>query len=101
MRNPLPASIEGTCEVCRTFIAPQYRLCYPCLQQPNNLGALVPITYSEHLGQMHTALRNYKDGLPEVRAYAMPRLASIMWRFLDSHEQCIARAAGGAPLDLV
>lgn len=101
MRNPLPATAGGVCEVCRTFIAPQFQLCYPCLQQPNHFATVVPITYSEHLGQMHTALRNYKDGHPEVRAYAMPRIASIMWRFLASHEGCIARAAGGAEFDLV
>jgi hypothetical protein len=24
------------------------------------------------------------------RAYAMPRLTAILWRFLDLHEQCVA-----------
>jgi predicted amidophosphoribosyltransferase len=92
MRNVL-ASQEGICEVCKTFIPPAYRRCFSCDRQPNNLDVVVPITYSEHLGQMHHALRAYKDGLPDVQNYAMPRLAAILWRFLAGHESCVVRAA--------
>lgn len=92
MRNVLPAGV-GICHICHTFIAPAFSLCWKCASQPNQFDAVVPITYSEHLGQMHTALRNYKDGVAQVRDYAAPRLASILWLFLESHEACVARAA--------
>jgi predicted amidophosphoribosyltransferase len=62
----------------------------------------VPITYSEHLGQLHTALRGYKDDFyPQVRRYAMVRLAAILWRFLERHEHCVARAADIGAFDIV
>ena len=80
--------------ICRGFNDPEYDTCYQCGHQPEVLDAVVPITYSEHLGQMHTALRNYKDGAsPGVRRHAAVRLAAILWRFLDRHEECVARAA--------
>jgi hypothetical protein len=93
MRNVLPAQ-PGVCEICHTFNKADFPTCYRCGHGPNHLDAVVPITYSEHLGQMHTALRNYKDGLNSSRAYALPRLTGILWRFAEDHEQCVARACG-------
>lgn len=93
MRN-VPPVRAGICRICRTFVDPGFATCLACNGQPNQLDLIVPITYSEHLGQMHTALRSYKDGMPDVQAYAMPRLAAILWRFLEEHESCVARAAG-------
>lgn len=102
MRN-VAAAGPGVCEVCRTFIDPnKYSRCHPCAFQPDNLAAVVPITYSEGLGQMHTALRNYKDGQSRtIRRNAAIRLAAILWRFLGDHEACAARAAGVNGFDLV
>src|SRR5690349_21799701 len=101
MRNVLSAEAEGACRICRTFIGPGYDRCYPCAHQPDHFDVVVPITYSEHLGQMHTALRSYKDGPEEGRRYAMVRLTAILWRFLDAHEECVARAANAHGFDLV
>jgi hypothetical protein len=93
MRNVRPAE-PGICDLCHTFSKSDFSTCFACGHVPNTLDAVVPITYSEHLGQMHTALRNYKDGLPANRAYALPRLTGILWRFAEAHEECVARAAG-------
>ena len=100
MRNVLPAS-DGICTTCHTFIGPTYSTCYQCQHQANHLDAVVPISYSEHLGQLHTALRGYKDGEPAVQRYARPRIAAILWRFLSAHEQCVANNAGVASFDMV
>jgi predicted amidophosphoribosyltransferase len=100
MRN-VPAARDGLCEICSTFTPPEYSVCLSCSRQPNNLDVVVPITYSEHLGQMHHALRSYKDGVDEVQRYATPRLTAILWRFLDEHEDCVARAAGATVFDIV
>src|SRR4051812_33355110 len=100
MRN-IPAPAAGICASCRTFIEPGYRECYACAMGPAELNTVVPITYSEALGQVHGALRGYKDGWPAERSYAMPRLAAILWRFLEVHEPCVARAAGVAAFDVV
>lgn len=86
------------------FVEAEYSECYPCGHtQPGLIDAVVPITYSEHLGQMHTALRNYKEPLVSAssRRYAAIRLAAILWRFLDVHERCVATAAGTDHFDVV
>jgi len=99
---PIAPPGPGICRVCWGFVNRDFDSCYPCGHQPDNLKAVVPITYSENLGQIHLALRNYKDGNSEgVRRYAAVRLAAIFWRFLARHEECVARAAGVDGFDLV
>lgn len=102
MRNIAPAG-PGICRICWAFIDPAYDTCYKCGHQPDCLAAVVPVTYSEHLGQVHLALRNYKDGgSTAIRRHGAVRLAAILWRFLREHESCVARAAGAADgFDLV
>lgn len=101
MRNPAMPR-PGVCPVCRTFHDPAYDVCIACSQQPNNLDALAPITYSVHSGQMHDALRNYKDDpRSDVRRFHAVRLTAILWRFLEGHERCLAVAAGVDRFDLV
>lgn len=101
MRNIAPGG-PGICRVCWGFIDPGFDTCYKCGHQPDSLDAMVPITYSEHLGQIHLALRNYKDGgSSAIRRHDAIRLAAILWRFLSEHETCVARAAGAGHFDLV
>jgi len=100
MRNVQPVG-SGVCSVCHQFVKREYERCYSCMMGSRVLDAVVPITYSEHLGQMHTALRNYKDGLPQNQRYAAIRLTAILWRFIEAHEHCVARAAGTEDFDIV
>jgi predicted amidophosphoribosyltransferase len=102
MRNVLPAG-SGICSTCKTFIdAALYSTCYACSGQPSLLDAVVPITYSAHLGQIHTVLRTYKDAASEdARRFASIRLTAILWRFLETHETCIAAAADTSRFGLV
>lgn len=101
MRNIAPAG-PGICRVCWGFIDPEYDTCFKCGHQPDSLDVMVPITYSEHLGQIHLALRNYKDANSEsIRRHDAIRLAAILWRFLRDHESCVARAADVDGFDLV
>lgn len=101
MRNIVAAG-PGICRVCWTFMNPDFETCHKCAHQPDCLDAMVPITYSEHLGQMHLALRNYKDAdSVGIRRHDAIRLSAILWRFLRDHESCVARAAGVDGFDLV
>jgi predicted amidophosphoribosyltransferase len=100
MRNVLPAG-GGVCATCKCFIDPDYGRCYKCMTTNQCLDLVVPITYSEHLGQVHTALRSYKSGWPEEQKYASVRLTAILWRFLREHESCLAEAADVAGFDIV
>ncbi|MGH2850839.1 MAG: hypothetical protein ACRDLP_09505 [Solirubrobacteraceae bacterium] len=100
MRNVLPAG-PGVCSVCSTFIDPGYARCIPCSGAGDELASVVAITYSEHLGQIHTVLRGYKDGPETQRRYMMIRLTAILWRFLEAHEACVATSAAVTEFDLV
>lgn len=101
MRNMAPPG-PTVCPTCHAFIAPHYNVCRPCSQQPDELDAVVPITYSENRGPLHHALRMYKDGpQEEVRRYAIVRLTAVLWRFLEAHEGCLASHVGVSSFDLV
>lgn len=102
MRN-IPRGRPDLCGICHTFTDPSYGdTCYPCRQQPNSFSLIAPISYSEHGGQLHTALRNYKDGYgQQVRDFAWVRLTAILWRFLNDHEPCLAARAGVPAFELV
>ena len=106
MINPATAG-PGVCSSCRTFCNDSFSMCYPCGHElPRNLDVMVPITYSVDLGQMHTALRGYKDGWAgnqsdRLKNTFTSELAAVLWRFLRLHEDCVATAAGVAGFDVV
>ena len=97
MRN-IPRDRSDTCKVCHTFMDPNPSYggeCISCGRQPNGFDLVAPISYSEHGGQLHTALWTYKNAEQEpVRTYAAVRLESILWRYIEDHESCLAAAVG-------
>lgn len=92
MLPPAPPATEDVCSVCLTF-TDGYDTCYPCGHRARAADAVLPVSYSVHMGQLHTALRGYKEGWTSSRRLTM-ELAAVLWRFLDRHEQCLARQAG-------
>src|ERR1051325_3077411 len=99
MRNPQPPAGD-VCEMCRTFTN-GYSTCYKCEFTARYADLVVPISYSEHFGQLHTILSAYKRA-PEVVARPLRmQLAAVLWRFLVGHEACLAHAAGVSRFDLV
>lgn len=100
MRNPAPPQL-GVCSICRTFVAPSAELCAKCRGWPNHLDAVVPITYSVHGQQMHTALWTYKNAAEAAQRFPQVRLGAILWRFLRGHGTCVAAAAGIEQFDSV
>jgi predicted amidophosphoribosyltransferase len=100
MLGPLPATAADVCGTCLTFTQ-GYGTCYRCGHQARFTDAVVPISYSVHFGQLHTALQQYKRA---VHAAARPlelQLAAVLWRFLAGHERCLAGAAGVDRFELV
>lgn len=67
--------------------------CYACGHHERAADAILPISYSPHLGQLHAALRGYKEGWPSSRRFTI-ELAAVLWRFLDRHERCLASRIG-------
>lgn len=100
MLNPLQAGASDVCRVCRTFTY-GYDTCYRCGFDPHYADAVVPISYSEHFGQLHTNLAAYKRAPAPVAHPLQMQLAALLWRFLAAHERCVARAVGVSGFDLV
>jgi predicted amidophosphoribosyltransferase len=98
-----PASAApGICRVCRLPIDTEIPLCIACANQPNRLDAILPITYAARGGPVYRLLREYKNArVLERGTSAAIWVAGILWRFLDSHEACLANAARAERFDFV
>ncbi len=100
--NVLLAPRRGpdVCPMCFNFTA-GYKLCYGCAYGGQVLDAVLPISYSVALEQLHHALASYKRLEGDVARQLQAILAAILWRFLTGHEACVAKAANTERFDLV
>lgn len=99
--NPLRPSDADVCEICLTF-TDGYSRCYRCGHSQLVTRSVLPISYSPHGGQLHTALYGYKRHSGATAQRFTIQLAAVLWRFIDLHESCLARSAGvGTRFDLV
>lgn len=101
MRNALAPAAPDVCSVCTTFTTGGYTTCYPCGRAPRYADAVMPISYSEGHGQLHHALRGYKQMTGSPASRLRLELAAVLWRFVARHEGCLARAVGAPAFDLV
>jgi predicted amidophosphoribosyltransferase len=67
-----------------------------CATRPPWLDAVAPISYSVAHQQLHHTLASYKRLGGDAGRRLTVALAAVLWRYLDGHEACIARAAGCA-----
>lgn len=95
-----PRRGPSVCEICFNF-TDGYRRCYACTHNELWLDAVLPISYSVGLEQLHYALRSYKRGNGEAARRHQTELAAVLWRFIDRHERCIATHVGARAFDLV
>jgi hypothetical protein len=88
------------CDQCFNFTR-GFDRCYACDHNQPWLAAIAPISYSVAREQLHHALRLYKriGGTPGRRLTL--ELSSVLWRYLDAHERCIANAAGVDGFELI
>jgi predicted amidophosphoribosyltransferase len=95
-----PRAGPDVCSRCFNFTR-GFERCYACDHNEPWLAAIAPISYSVGLEQLHHALRSYKriDGTAGRRLVL--ELSSVLWRFLDAHERCVARAANVDRFELV
>jgi hypothetical protein len=82
----------GTCERCFNLTA-GYTRCYACAQIPQWLDAMAPVSYSIATEELHAALAGYKRMSGRAAERLQAELAAVLWRFLSTHEQCLANAA--------
>lgn len=95
-----PGRGAGFCATCTTFVDADYQRCYQCNSQ-HWLAAVLPISYAERSGQLHTNLAGYKRWTPAIAERTRLQLAAVLWRFIAAHEPCLAIAAGVDRFDLV
>lgn len=89
----------GVCRQCFNF-TDGYARCYACTQHPKILAAVAPVSYSVAHEQLHHALASYKRLTGDISRRLALQLAAVLWRFLELHEACVARATttDGFPL---
>jgi hypothetical protein len=95
-----PRRGPDVCGTCFNFTA-GYARCWACAHGQPSLDALAPISYSVACEQLHHALASYKRLNGDVARRLQAILAAILWRFLTTHEACIAKAADIHGFDLV
>lgn len=95
MLNPPLRGTDGICPICFTFTN-GYPTCVQCRNSNSVItSAVLPVTYSIHMGQVHEALYQYKrSSSVAVRNKFRDDVAAIIYRFLDRHESCLAAEAG-------
>lgn len=99
MLAPRPG--PGVCDTCFDLIAGERTRCHRCAAQSGGLDAAAPISYSVAHEQLHHTLRAYKRLPLEVAGRFQVELAAVLWRHLQDHEHCLARAAGIERFELV
>src|SRR6185312_2350850 len=95
-----PRRGPDVCGTCFNFTA-GYTSCWSCAHGQPSLDAVAPISYSVAREQLHHALASYKRLNGDVARHLQAILAAIVWRFLTTHEACIANAADIPCFDLV
>lgn len=95
-----PRDGTGVCTFCFNLTR-GFERCYSCARGELALAAMVPISYSVGGEQLHHALMGYKRLNGEIARRLTVELAAVLWRFLVSHEQCVAAAAGVPAFELV
>jgi hypothetical protein len=98
MLSPRPG--PGVCITCFNLTS-GYARCYACAHQPSAIDAVAPISYSVAHEQLHHALASYKRLGGEVARRLGLQLAAVIWRYLEAHEHCVARAAGAHAFPIV
>ncbi|MHB1836552.1 MAG: hypothetical protein ACYCXW_16515 [Solirubrobacteraceae bacterium] len=98
MFGPRPG--PGVCRICFN-LTDGWDRCYACAHGGRELDRVVPISYSVAGEQLHHALAGYKRAPAPVAGELALGLAAVLWRWLQTHEQCVAQATGVTTFPLV
>lgn len=98
MRSPRRG--PGVCVECFNLTR-DFRLCFACAQGERHLSAMVPVSYSVAHEYLHHTLASYKRLQGQQAEAAARQISAILWRFLVTHEPCLAAAAGVRRFQLV
>jgi predicted amidophosphoribosyltransferase len=93
--RPVPATGEGVCPVCHGCPHPGYPTCWSCAtvfaQVTHPCRRVVPISLYAIPGELHGALRRYKDGrCRSQQGRDLHAVGELVARFLQRHQACVA-----------
>jgi hypothetical protein len=94
-----PQRGPGVCSGCFDLIGGAGG-CHRCAHFGGWVDAAAPISYSVAGGRLHQALTDYKRLTGRPGRLVIVGLAAVLWRHLDLHEGCLARAARVARFDV-
>ncbi|MGI8713839.1 MAG: hypothetical protein ACR2NR_11815 [Solirubrobacteraceae bacterium] len=95
-----PRRGPAVCGVCFNLTDGGDR-CWACEHGGLFIDAVAPISYSIAGEHLHYALVAYKRAADRGTNRLAAELAAVLWRHLERHERCLARAAGTTGFDLV
>lgn len=103
---PVLASGDEVCEVCHSTAGSGWSRCYQCNKAEQLLtsvaDAVVPVALAVKGEQLAHELWTYKNSQrASARTPLQLRLAAVLWRWLDRHERCVARASGTTNFSVV
>ena len=98
MFGPRPG--PGVCTTCFN-LTDGYARCYACDHGGDTLDVVLPVSYSVGGEQLHHALASYKRSSAPWAKPFVAQLAAVLWRFVERHEVCLARAAGVSSFPVV
>lgn len=101
--RPVPARGEGVCPVCHGCPHAGYPTCWSCAvvtaQVTHPCRRVVPISLYAIPGELHGALRRYKDArCRKQQGRDLHDVGELVARFLERHEACVAGCACGFDL---
>ena len=91
-----PRPGRGVCGVCFN-LTDGWQRCWACAHGGRCLDLVSPISYSVAGGRLHHALAAYKRTPGPEADRLRAELAAVLWRHLEIHERCLARARGRLP----
>lgn len=103
---PVRAVGPGVCSICRTSVLANYPRCWQCNEALRRLPATADsvafISLAVKGEQLAYELSGYKNSRNQtVRNRMTIGLAAVLWRWLASHEGCLAAASGTDTFDVV
>jgi len=92
---PILGATSGVCAVCHTFVTGGWDRCYQCNEAARDLRATADAAGFVGLAvkgeQLARDLWVYKSSAPEAaRRPTRFGLAAVLWRWLETHESCVA-----------
>lgn len=90
----VPGREFRSCEICHSSKDDAFDRCYRCNEGfrllNGNVPRILPITMSLERGQMHHALRDYKDGWDQtIRERFSWQIAGLVELFAAQHTECL------------